>query len=269
MNNQIVLKMLGDINNIIKFLSKRDINELSSSELCNKFGIKQADMIIILGNSMPYIARLGAVAYKNGLSKNLMIVGGIGHSTKYLIENVLEENKYISIDVNNKSEAEILAQIISLEENIDKEKIIIESNSTNCGSNAYEAYDVLRRRGEIPKSIILIQDPTMQLRSHASFLKAWDKEDTLIISYAPFIPEVKETKNGFIFLNTDVKGIWSNERFMDLIMGEIPRLKDDENGYGPKGKGFISHVNIPEEVLVSYENLISHYSEYNEIRFRK
>ena len=31
-------------------------------------------------------------------------------------------------------------------------------------------------------------------------------------------------------------------------MGEIPRLTDDENGYGPKGKGYIAHVDIPDNV---------------------
>jgi hypothetical protein len=31
-------------------------------------------------------------------------------------------------------------------------------------------------------------------------------------------------------------------------MGEIPRLRDDKEGYGPRGKGFIVHVDIPDEV---------------------
>lgn len=42
--------------------------------------------------------------------------------------------------------------------------------------------------------------------------------------------------------------LWKPERFFDLIMGEIPRLRDDEAGYGPMGKAFITHVDIPIEV---------------------
>ena len=87
MRNLIESEIVNDINNIITFLSKRDINELSYRELVSKFGIAQVDMIIILGNSIPYITELGAKAYKNNLAKDIMIVGGIGHSTKYLIEN--------------------------------------------------------------------------------------------------------------------------------------------------------------------------------------
>ena len=262
-------KIVNDINNIITFLSKRDINDLSCRSLISKFGISQVDMIIILGNSIPYIAEIGAKAYINNLAKDIMIVGGIGHSTKYLVRNVLQDDKYKDIDVYDKSEADILKQIIELGENIKPDKIIIEGKSTNCGSNASEALKILKDKGQIPKSIILIQDPTMQLRSHASFVKDWYEEKTLIISYSPFIPKVKVASSGYEYINDKIKGLWDKSRFIDLIMGEIPRLRDDKNGYGPKGKGFIAHVDIPKEVLDSYERLLSNYAEYNEIKNRK
>jgi len=260
---------VNDMNNIITFLSRRDVNELTCKALVDKFGIRQVDMIIILGNSIPYIAELGAKAYKTGLAKEIMIVGGIGHSTQYLIKNVLREIKYKDIDVNDKSEADIFKQIIVRREKIDHDKIIIECESTNCGANAYESLKILEEKGKIPESIILIQDPTMQLRSYASFVNYWGEEKTLIISYSPFIPQLKVSESGLEFINGEINGLWNIDRFIDLIMGEISRLRDDANGYGPKGKGFISHVDIPEEVLDSYQRLLSSYSEYNEIRNRK
>lgn len=269
MSISIESQIVNDINNIITFLSKRDINDLSCKSLVDKFGIAQADMIIILGNSIPHIAEIGAKAYKNGLAKDIMIVGGIGHSTKYLIENVLKDTIYKDINVIDRSEADILSQIIATRETIEQNKIIIESKSTNCGSNAYEALKLLKEKGQIPESIILIQDPTMQLRSHASFLKKWIEEKTLIISYCPFIPQLKVSEIGYEYINNGINGLWSKDRFIDLIMGEIPRLRDDTNGYGPRGKGFISHVDIPEEVSASYERLVSTYSEYSKIKNRK
>jgi hypothetical protein len=42
--------------------------------------------------------------------------------------------------------------------------------------------------------------------------------------------------------------LWEMERLCELLVGEVTRLKDDENGYGPKGKGFIGHVDVPAEV---------------------
>jgi uncharacterized SAM-binding protein YcdF (DUF218 family) len=269
MNNDMEFQIVNDLNNISAFLSKRDIGELSCEALYDKFGISQADIILILGNSIPYIAELAAKAYKTGLAKRIMIVGGIGHSTKYLIQNVLQDKRYKDVNLNENSEADILKQIIISRENIDKDKIIIESNSTNCGSNAFEALHLLKEKGQIPNSIILIQDPTMQLRSHASFLKEWKQEKTLIISYCPFIPQIKASEGGYEYVNQGINGLWSLDRFIDLIMGEIPRLRDDVNGYGPEGKHFISHIDIPEDVLTSYQRLVAYYTEYNEIKNRK
>jgi uncharacterized SAM-binding protein YcdF (DUF218 family) len=262
-------EIVNDINSIITYLSKRDIDDLSCKSLVDKFGITQVDTIIILGNSIPYIVELGAKAYKSGLAKDIMIVGGIGHSTKYLIQNLLQYPKYKDINVKDKSEAEMLRQIIVTREEIQQDNIIMESQSTNCGSNAHKSLRVLKEKGHTPKSIILIQDPTMQLRSHASFIKEWADEETLIISYCPFIPQLKVSESGYEYINEGINGLWTMDRFIDLIMGEIPRLRDDANGYGPKGKGFISHVDIPERVLDSYQRLISYYREYNKVKSRK
>lgn len=44
-------------------------------------------------------------------------------------------------------------------------------------------------------------------------------------------------------------------RYLELVMGEIPRIRDDQNGYGPKGRDIIPHVNIPAEVEQAYSRL--------------
>lgn len=40
---------------------------------------------------------------------------------------------------------------------------------------------------------------------------------------------------------------------------EIPRLRDDINGYGSKGKKFIAHVDIPDCVENAFEELMKVY----------
>lgn len=82
MENHNKLQIVNDINCIATFLAKRDLGELDAKELLSKFGVPQVDMLIILGNSIPYTAQVGAIAYKNGLASGIMIVGGVGHSTK-------------------------------------------------------------------------------------------------------------------------------------------------------------------------------------------
>ena len=52
---------------------------------------------------------------------------------------------------------------------------------------------------------------------------------------------------------------WVMERYMSLLLGEIPRLTDGIGGYGPKGKGYIAHVDIPPEVQIAFQSLNSEY----------
>ncbi|MDI2091081.1 hypothetical protein [Commensalibacter oyaizuii] len=40
-----------------------------------------------------------------------------------------------------------------------------------------------------------------------------------------------------------------------MLLDEIPRLRDDKNSYGPKGKNFIAHVDMPEDVENAYYHL--------------
>lgn len=45
------------------------------------------------------------------------------------------------------------------------------------------------------------------------------------------------------------------ERYLSLIAGELPRLRDDETGYGPRGKDFIIHVDIPRDIENAWQVL--------------
>ncbi|GFZ30682.1 hypothetical protein CSC2_12080 [Clostridium zeae] len=266
-NDVLNKEIINDINMIGMFLAKRDINQLSCDELHNRYGIKKADIILLLGNSITNTIEVTQKIFKDGIADKIMVVGGIGHSTSYLINNVKNNNKYQAIETKDKAEAEIICEILINVYGISENDIIIENQSTNCGDNAYKAFDMLRELNIEAGSIILLQDPTMQLRSDASFRKAWRDEDKVkFINYAPFLPKVKLFNNKIIFENTNIDGIWEVDRYLSLIMGEIPRLKDDEYGYGPKGKYFIEHVDIPEEIIEAYLRIEPILKKYLDMR---
>ena len=44
-------------------------------------------------------------------------------------------------------------------------------------------------------------------------------------------------------------------RYVTLLMGEVPRLTDDADGYGPAGRDFIAHVEVPAEVRRAFAGL--------------
>lgn len=252
-------------NTLIPFLAKRDISSLTKSELQKGYNIPHADLMILLGNSSLYVAEQAAKAYQQGLAKELMICGGLGHSTIYLEENIKRHPKYKDIPVGGRAEADMLKAIFVKHWQIQESSIMLENQSTNCGSNASEAYQVLARLQKNPKTILLLQDPVLQRRSQASFEKVWKKnkgEAVQFISYAAFIPTLKLNAGGFTYTNEGHSEFCGIERLLSLVMGEIPRLRNDENGYGPRGKGFISAVEIPAEVEAAYEELAVQYPEY-------
>jgi len=45
------------------------------------------------------------------------------------------------------------------------------------------------------------------------------------------------------------------------VMGEIPRLRNDADGYGPKGRGFIVAVDIPPAVEAAYDRLTEPFGD--------
>lgn len=136
-------------------------------------------------------------------------------------------------------------------------KFIIEDRSTNCGANALETRKLLEAHNvPTPKSFIIVQDPTMSLRTLAAFRKTYD--DTPIpptfAACPTFVPKVEmiDGKLEYATKGVDSAGLWEIGRFCDLVLGEVARLRDDADGYGPRGTGFIDHVDIPEQVAEAW-----------------
>jgi len=44
---------------------------------------------------------------------------------------------------------------------------------------------------------------------------------------------------------------------LSLIPGELARLRDDSQGYGPNGRDFIVHVDIPDEIAHAGEMILA------------
>lgn len=251
--------VIEDFNKIIEFLARQDISSLSRKELVEKHNIQQVDLLIILGNCIPFISIEAAKAYKEGIAKKLLIAGGIGHVTQVLRDNI--NKKYPDFNTFKKPEADIIAKLLEEECGIKIEEIMIDNKSTNCGENTKNALKVIKENKYRPKTVLLMQDPTMQQRIDACFKKEWKDEDVKFINYAAFIPYVKEANGKIEFVNDNLWGMWKMEHFLSLVLGEIPRLLDNKDGYGPNGKDFIVHVEIPDSVLKAYDRLKGDYKE--------
>ena len=135
----------------------------------------------------------------------------------------------------------------------------LETESTNCGNNISLMLNLLEEEDISFKSIILCQDATMQQRMAAG-LKKYVADDVLIINYAAYEAHVSEN-NGSLHFDDNIYGMWEMDRYINLLMGEIPRLTDNTDGYGPNGKNYIAHVDIPNTVVSAFEKLKKVYSD--------
>jgi uncharacterized SAM-binding protein YcdF (DUF218 family) len=263
--NEPVLTQSGvsDIGQISRFLACPQITSLDS---CSS-----VDVLVLCVNAILPIAErvFSAIESRPDLAKTLVLCGGVGHSTPFLYEAV-RKSKYSDIfpEINGLPEARVIERIITVYFprlialcNSETVNLVVEDKSTNCGANAIETRRLLELENLSSRSFIIVQDPTMSIRTIASFKHTY-ADSKLPVSFfgcPTFTPILSlEQSSGQVTFNVpgiDVSDLWKVPRFLDLLMGEVTRLRDDENGYGPNGKNFISHVDIPDQVEDAWARL--------------
>ena len=150
--------------------------------------------------------------------------------------------------------------------------------------------------------VVLLQDPTMMRRSLLSFHHEWDKQvQHWQLPQPPHGPVVVDHNGKSIFqlvephwtpltvlaasfetlralcVVLDEQNVVMKEddtaaiRLLDLLLGEVPRLRNDRDGYGPNGKQFIAACDVPRDIeeaartLCAIAPLISHTSQRSRI----
>jgi uncharacterized SAM-binding protein YcdF (DUF218 family) len=248
----------------------RDVNRISAYLALDDFGggapgaevLCGLEAIALLGNQVIATLTAACTLALRSPGAVLLLSGGAGHSTQHLYDN-LRLSSYGGLLAQgllreSMAEAEIYAAVAQAAFQIPAGRILVESRSTNSAENARYSLQILRDANRRQGPILILQDPTMQRRS----VLTWAREaeiagwEARVLSHAAFVPQVEPGPDGLPrFLAGQTEGTWTMERFLALILGEIGRLRDDENGYGPKGRNFLPHVEIPEPVIESYERL--------------
>ncbi len=237
----------------------QDINALAAWLALDQMpqdGTLDIDLAILAGHAvLPNVEAVIAVAKKYQLP--LLISGGTGHSTSLLVEMLAAHPLYRQIDSKGKSEAELLGDVARVFAALPDDLLLLETASCNCGENAAFSQKLLDEHSWQPQRVLLVQDPLMQRRTWETFRYQWrDRADAPeFISWPVFVPQVMMDAGMLRIIGAPPQGLWSMERFLSLLMGEIQRLRDDENGYGPRGKGFLGHVEVPEAVEAGWQRL--------------
>ena len=240
------------INILGEFCGPRDVDELTGEALLRKYAFRQADVMVLFGGSVLCGGDVLAAAIQEDIAGKYIIAGGHGHTTPDLRDRMRE--LFPSADFSNMQEAEMFDAYIGRRYGLHAD--FLETKSTNCGSNITNLLNLLDNEQIKCESIILTQDATMQRRMFAGMKK--HRPQMRIINYAAYRATVVPNGQALTYASR-IRGMWDTERYVSLLMGEIKRLTDDRDGYGPRGAGYIAHVDIPENVREAFVKLKEHY----------
>lgn len=228
---------------------------LAQNDFSGQPGAADCQLVVMAGNAvMPTIDAACALARDYG--GVLLISGGIGHSTSFLYEAIARHSRYQRLLLDGQPEATLLAEIAHQFWHIPRSRIVVDDQSTNCGQNASFTRQLMEEKGIVASRVTVVQDPTMQRRTMVTFARVWQgvAHAPQWLSYPGYVPELENTAQGLVW-RQPVEGLWPVARYLSLILGELPRLRDDAQGYGPRGKDFIAHVDIPSDVEEAWQLL--------------
>lgn len=241
-------RIAASLNLLGAFCGMRDIPALTGECLQAKYNIRQADVMALFGGSILAGGDLLAQAMQNGAAKNYVIVGGEGHTTQTLRDKV--HALYPDFITDGLPEAKVFQGYLQRKYGFAPR--LLECASTNCGNNITNMIALLKEHSIPFDTIILSQDASMQRRMDAGMRR--HSPETAIINFAAYSAKVIVRNHALAFAE-EIPGMWDIERYSSLLLGEIPRLSDDENGYGPLGRNFIAHVDIPDDVREAFHFL--------------
>lgn len=245
---QLSVSEVDDFNLLSHWLAENDLAERE---------IDDVQLIILAGNAiLPEIEGAMALSCQRGIP--LLLSGGEGHSTEVLRAALAADRCYQQFATLPGGEGDLLQAMAIQAFDLPPEQVLNENRSRNCGENALFSLNFLQKAGKVPAKYLLVQDPLMQRRTKATYLHQWHQQgvQSECLSWPVFTPVLTRVDAQLTITGAPGSGgIWSLERYLSMILGEMVRLKDDVHGYGPNGKGFIGAVEMPGAVESAWRRL--------------
>ena len=252
MGQEEMAKIAEAVNILGNFCGPRDIDELTTAALEAKYHIPRLDLAVLFGGSILAGGDAFAEIMKNQLAEKYIIVGGAGHTTETLQRKMAAcLGRKVPSDA---CEAELFNEYLQEKHGLSAD--YLEKESTNCGNNITFLLSLLEKEKLPHDSVLMVQDATMQRRMEAGWRH--HAGAGLVVNYAAYKVKVTGNEKGLAYEGVPA-GMWDMDRYVELLMGDAQRLQDTPDGYGPKGKNFIAHVNMPFEVKEAFRYLQKFY----------
>ncbi len=252
-------KLAAAINKLELWLAVRDMYEPTVEALQSALDLDQVDAVVLYGDSVLAGVDSFVSAIREGIAKTSLVAGGKSYATDGLIAAINAEHPGL-VDPNSTAADAICAYMAQRRDPLPS---VVENESTNIGALVRNTMKTLQSVEVVPDTLVVIADPLFMRRIEATFALA---AETLSVTSLPaydvsvnFVAGV-----GLVYEQPTPHGMWPLDTYLDLMSGEVPRLRDDERGYGPKGKGFIDHVRIPPEIAEAAKLLEDFLGGYRE-----
>jgi uncharacterized SAM-binding protein YcdF (DUF218 family) len=184
--------------------------------------LEKADCIVVLGSHDTRVAERGAEVFLEGWAPLLVCSGHLGALTRQMW---------------TRPEAEIFADV-AVARGVPRDRILIESRSTNTGENVDFSRRLLAERGIVPRRAIAVQKPYMERRTLATFVRRWPELEVRVTS----------PRLGFdAYPTAEIR----RDDVIHIMVGDLQRLIV----YGRKG--WSAPQEVPRGVIEAYERLVA------------
>lgn len=184
--------------------------------------LRHADCIVALGSHDTRVAERAAELYLAGWAPLVVMSGGLGSLTSGLW---------------TRPEAEVFADV-AVSMGVPRERLLLESRSTNTGENVSFTRRLLAERGVLPRSAIAVQKPYMERRTLATFGARWPELELVVTS--PLLDFDAYTRQGI-----------SRDDVIHIMVGDLQRLLVYAR------EGFSTPQEVPAEVMAAYAGLVA------------
>lgn len=203
--------------------------------------ISKSDIILGFGSHDLNVAQKCAELYLNKFADLIIFTGGLGKLTK---------------DLWDISEAEKFRQI-AIDLGVPKDKILIETNSTNTGENIYLSKKLLKDNNLNPKNFIFVDKPYRERRTFATLKKQWEDINISVTSPDYDFDDYINFYSGKPVYNKNINSEILNslsqisvDEFINIMVGDLQRIELYSD------LGFQIRQEIPEDVYLAYNKLI-------------
>jgi len=184
--------------------------------------LEKADAIIVLGSHDTRVAERGAEVFLGGWAPLVVFSGHLGALTSGMW---------------SRPEAEVFADV-AVARGVPRERILIESRSTNTGENVDFSRQLLAEKGIRPKKAIAVQKPYMERRTLATFARRWP-ELGVVVTSPPIDFDVYPT------------GGIRKDDVIHIMVGDLQRLIVYAR------RGWSAPQDVPPEVMEAFEQLVA------------